>query len=70
MSEKDSHEECLVTTTAIGKSVVDAVSVTSPIHNVFCMQGSCANSPHPPLCESFRCGVGGNFVPALIHLWR
>ena len=41
---------------------------TSAIHTVVCMRGSCANSPHLPLCESFRCGEGGNFAPALICL--
>ena len=33
-------------------------SVCSPIHNALWVQGSCAYSPHPPLCESLRCGTG------------
>ena len=46
------------------------MSVHSLFHTAVCMQGSCANSPHHPLCESFRCREGGNLAPALICLWR
>ena len=46
------------------------LKITSLFHTAVCMRGSCTNSLHPPLCESFRCGEGGNLAPALIHLWR
>ena len=45
-------------------------SVSSPLHIAVCMRGSYGNTPHPPLCESFRCSKGWNFAPALICLWR
>ena len=36
--------------------------ISNPIYTAVCMLGSCANSPPPPLCESFRCGEGWNFA--------
>ena len=44
--------------------------VHSPIHTAFWVPGSCANSPHPPLCESLRYGKGSHFAAALIRLRR
>ena len=41
--------------------------VTSPIHLALWVWESCADSPYPPLCESFRCEEGGNLAAALIR---
>lgn len=40
--------------------------VRSPIHTALWVLGSCANSQHPPLCESY--GKGWNFAATLIRL--
>ena len=39
--------------------------ISCPSHAALWVQGSCANSPHPLLCQSFRCGEGWNFAAAL-----
>ena len=43
---------------------------SSFFHTAVCMRGSCGNSPHPPLCQSFRCGESLYLAPPLICLWR
>ena len=41
---------------------------TSPFYTAVYMRGSCTNSLHPPLCESFRCGEGGNITLAPLEV--
>ena len=42
--------------------------VRSPNHTTLWVRGSCTNSPHPPLCQSYRCGEGRSFAAALQRL--
>ena len=51
--------------TSLGLTLGKVCITRSPIHTAVCMRVSCANSLHPPPCESFRCVEDRNADPPL-----